>query len=157
MAISKAGQCSECSRNTILVNAKYSLCQDCNRKRLNPGPQKVYVFKKQPIKIKKATITKVYEKKKATPQKPIKQVSKKRAVENQEYSKIAREYKKSNPVCHVCLTNETTDVHHKKGKIGSLLCNTEFFLPACRECHNKIEENPKWAKQMGYSLNRLSN
>ena len=48
-----------------------------------------------------------------------------------------------------------TEVHHKKGRIGKLLTDIRYFLGVCRECHNKIELNPTWAKENGYSLNRL--
>ena len=48
-----------------------------------------------------------------------------------------------------------TEVHHKKGRIGKLLTEISYFLGVCRECHSKIELEPIWAKENGYSLNRL--
>ncbi|WP_262885687.1 hypothetical protein [Myroides sp. LoEW2-1] len=43
-----------------------------------------------------------------------------------------------------------------KGRVGSLFLDTRYWLAVSREGHRMIEENPKWAKEKGYSLNRLS-
>jgi len=72
------------------------------------------------------------------------------------YSSLAKQFKLDHPICQVSYcTNESSDVHHKKGR-GRYLNEVKFFLSVCRKCHNKIEENPIWAKEMGYSLSRLS-
>lgn len=47
-----------------------------------------------------------------------------------------------------------TQVHHKKGRIGKLLTDIRFFLAVSDEGHDKIERNPEWARDMGYSLLR---
>ncbi len=88
--------------------------------------------------------------------KPIKRVSKKRIVKNKEYSEIRKEYLKVFPVCEVenC-TNKSIEIHHKSGKIGDLLTNINNFLAVCRKCHQKIELNPIFAKEQGYSKTRL--
>ncbi|WP_060868532.1 hypothetical protein [Chryseobacterium indologenes] len=99
--------------------------------------------------------------------KPIPRVSKKRAVEDAKYTAAKIQYmsKVENKICPV--TGQiTTDVHHKKGRVGfadqwarinniSLLLDTRFWLAVSRDGHRQIEENPSWAKEMGYSLNRL--
>jgi len=59
-----------------------------------------------------------------------------------------------NPFCKVC-GKSATDVHHMRGKIGEDLTDSRYFLAVCRGCHTLIEENPTWAKEKGYSLNRL--
>lgn len=51
----------------------------------------------------------------------------------------------------------TTDVHHKKGRNGSLYLDKRYWIALSREGHKFVEENPEWAKENGYSLNRLSN
>jgi hypothetical protein len=99
--------------------------------------------------------------------KPIPKVSKKRAVENAKYTvqKIVFMSKPANKICPV--TNQpTTDIHHKMGRIGfadswarinniPLLLDERFWLAVSRSGHRQIEENPEWAKENGYSLNRL--
>lgn len=48
------------------------------------------------------------------------------------------------------------EVHHRKGRLGDLLTDTKYFLAVCGICHNKIELQPKWAKENGYSVSRLA-
>lgn len=72
-------------------------------------------------------------------------------------------------VCPVMGTPITmdSDIHHKMGRIGyadqwardldiSLLIDVRYFLAVSREGHNKIEKFPNWAKERGYSLDRLA-
>jgi hypothetical protein len=87
---------------------------------------------------------------------PIKKVSQKRNLENKEYLKVRKVFLQSLMFCQVNSCKKLpTEVHHKKGKIGKLLTDTRYFLGVCRECHNKIELEPLWAKENNYSLNRL--
>ena len=88
----------------------------------------------------------------------IPKVSKKRQVEQLQYQVLRTEFlsKAENKICPI--TNQpTTDIHHKKGRVGSLFLNTEFWIALSREGHKFVEENPEWSKANGYSLNRLSN
>lgn len=100
-----------------------------------------------------------YPKPVATPKKkpePIKKVSKKQQSRNARYAKVKREYLTEHPICEVDGCKQlATDIHHKKGKIGDLLCDKNHFLAVSRMCHQKIELNPAWAKENGYSENRL--
>lgn len=80
-----------------------------------------------------------------------------RRKEEEEMYKILRVvFLESNPKCSVegC-RHMATEVHHMKGRIGKLLIEPRYFLSACHECHINIEINPEWAKENGYSLNRL--
>ena len=87
---------------------------------------------------------------------PIKKVSDKRKIENKDYLKVRKVFLQSLMFCQVKRCKAlATEVHHKKGRIGKLLTDTRYFLGVCRECHNKIELEPLWAKENGYSLNRL--
>jgi len=88
----------------------------------------------------------------------IPKISKKRQVDQLQYSVLRTEFlsKKENQICPI--TNQkTTDIHHKKGRVGSLFLDTRYWLAVSREGHKMIEENPEWAKENGYSLSRLSN
>jgi hypothetical protein len=88
--------------------------------------------------------------------KSIRKVSVKRVKENKEYSHRRKLYLELNPVCevHNC-GNKSTEIHHKKGRIGELLIDIEHFLAVCEQCHKYIELNPVWAKIQGYSETRL--
>lgn len=86
--------------------------------------------------------------------KAIRKNSVKRTKENKEYL-VLRDVFLNGKRCAVFPEKRATQVHHKKGRIGKLLCDVRFFLPVSAEGHKKIEENPEWAKEKGYSLNRL--
>ena len=90
--------------------------------------------------------------------KPIAKLSKKKKQEMAVYLKLRADFlnKLENKICPI--TKEpTTDVHHKKGRVGKLFLETKYWLAVSRKGHQKIELNPEWAKENNYSLNRLSN
>lgn len=89
--------------------------------------------------------------------KPIKKVSDKRKIENAKYLVLRIEFlgRPENQKCPIT-GKPTTDVHHMKGRIGSLLLDTRYWVALSREGHKYVEENPEWAKENGYSLNRLT-
>jgi len=86
-------------------------------------------------------------------------------------AKALREYsrKKQNWIkgkrCAVIPHLPATDIHHMKGRVGyadqwardndvPLLIDERHWLPVSRAGHMRIEENPAWARKMGYSENR---
>lgn len=85
----------------------------------------------------------------------IKPMSDKRSKENKEYLSLRKVFLNGKK-CQIegCKRLATT-VHHKRGRIGTLLCDIKYWLACCMDCHVEIENNPEWAKEMGYSLNRL--
>ena len=83
-------------------------------------------------------------------------LTKSRARQNREYGKARASFLVGNPKCRVC-GKEATEVHHKRGRIGKLLTAVKHFLAVCRTCHQRIEENPVWAKENNYSESRLTN
>lgn len=103
-----------------------------NATRFRPDPKKGQEEKKKPGKIR-----------------PL---SKKREKENKEYLEKRLKFLEGK-FCPVT-GDKATQVHHKKGRIGKLLLDEEFWLAVSAKGHKKIEENPEWAKKMGYSLNR---
>jgi len=86
--------------------------------------------------------------------------SKKRAKQEKEYLVENRLFLSENPFCqvkvsHICLTT-STQIHHKKGRIGNLLLDKRYWLAICGACHLYIETHPTKAKENGWSLSRLS-
>jgi hypothetical protein len=125
-----------CSRKCQLKNAK------------QPTEKKIYTIPKV------SKTNKVIEKEKKNY--IIPKVSKKRKIENAKYLVLRIEFlsKKENTICPI--TNQkTTDIHHKKGRTGSLFLDTRYWIALSREGHKYVEENPEWAKENGFSLNRL--
>jgi len=80
--------------------------------------------------------------------------------QNQErlyYGKTRPEYLEEHPFCEAKNCGRlSTEIHHKKGRIGNLLNNIKWFMATCHDCHEKIENNPNWARIMGYILSRYS-
>ena len=130
----KEGVCVCCERKRLIYSRK--MCQSCywsDNKKKNEGKQK--------------TIKEF---------KPIPKISQKRKIENAKYIVLRIEFlgKKENSICPVT-GEKTTEIHHKKGRVGSLFLNTKFWLGVSRKGHLKIENNPEWAKENGFSENRL--
>lgn len=86
----------------------------------------------------------------------IPKVSEKRKIENLKYvsQRIVFLGKKENQICPIT-GKPTTDIHHKKGRVGNLFLDENYWVALSREGHKFVEENPEWAKENGYSLNRL--
>lgn len=91
--------------------------------------------------------------------KPINKVSTKQKEALKEYNKVRKEFLNKNPICAARFLGcqiGATDVHHGKGKIGSLLTDTAHFVSLCRSCHRIVEERPEMAKELGLSKSRLN-
>ena len=91
--------------------------------------------------------------------KPIKKISEKHKKTISEYSIIRKSFLEKNPNCKARLKGcgiKATEIHHEKGKSSKeQYLNEADFLPVCRSCHTYIEENPEFAKEKGFSKNRL--
>jgi len=88
---------------------------------------------------------------KQNPSKP-KTRSKKRIIEEKEYSKLRIEFLTNNPYCQAKLpgcTFNSTDVHHME-KRGVNYLNINSWLSACRVCHSWIELNKKEARELRF-------
>lgn len=144
------GTCKGCGDHKRIYNKSRFLCAGCykyNRAKVYQERSQKRPQKPKKHKIKNATA------------KQLKLLSKYRKIRDP----FMRDPK--NKFCPV--TGQlTTDVHHKKGKIGyadewarindiPLLLDVRFFLAVSRKGHEKIETNPEWAKKNGYSIDRL--
>lgn len=70
-----------------------------------------------------------------------------------EYSRLKKEFIKDK-ICPVFPHLKVVDIHHMKGKEGSLFLDTRYWLAVSLNGHILIELNPRWAKENGYSLSR---
>lgn len=80
----------------------------------------------------------------------MRHTSLKRAAQLVQYVKERREFLKAKPLCQVCYKRRSFDVHHKGGREGRLLLDQNRWLAVCRTCHDKIHQEPAWAKANGY-------
>lgn len=107
---------------------------------------------------------------------PIRRVSKKRAKENREYSKLRKEWLELHPYCqatiklygldeeevirwgglvlatlnrHEIVVPRATEIHHVGRRRGAMLCDVSKFMAVCRDMHLRIHAEPSWAKENG--------
>jgi hypothetical protein len=90
----------------------------------------------------------------ATKKKPskINQRSKKRVLEDSQYTKLRRVFLTKHPNCQAKLpmcTFKSTDVHHME-KRGINYLKTSSWLSCCRACHDWVEMNKKEARELGF-------
>ena len=91
--------------------------------------------------------------------KSISPISDKRRVEMDEYSRRRLAFLALHILCQAklsCCTGQSTDVHHKEGRVGDNYLNMSTWLAVCRQCHTLIENNPEEAKELGFSSSRLN-
>lgn len=140
----KKGTCSECGEpDRWLGRVKPPQCISCyeflKAKEYTERQRKKREEEKAAGKVKKP--------------KKIKPMSAKRKKELEEYERVRDIYMAEHKTCEVkgCF-REANDLHHKAGRIGSLLTDINYFMAVCRGCHDKIHENPKWAESKGYII-----
>lgn len=127
-----------------LHNCHDNDCYDCKRRaeRAKKKP-----LKRTPLK------KKVYK---------IKPRSTKRAKQEQEYNKKRKKILAERPICECGRIDENgkvcdrpaTEIHHQKGRIGSLLTDERYMLPINAECHIWATEHSKEAIAQGVSIRR---
>lgn len=94
--------------------------------------------------------------KKIHPVKYLSRFSKKRVLDNKLYTVKKIAFLQIHNICQVTNCNNiSTQIHHRKGRIGQLLTDEKYFLATCDHCHKRIEMRPVWAKRHGYSVSRL--
>lgn len=81
--------------------------------------------------------------------------TKKRESQEREYSKLRKQYLEYYPCCEVIGCHQkATEIHHKAGREGHRLTETDNFLAVCKACHGRITINSAWAIKEGYSILR---
>ncbi len=79
----------------------------------------------------------------------------KRTKQNADYNKQVKEFLKGKS-CAVFPELRATQVHHMAGRIELLLLDQKYWLPVSDKGHIEVENNPKWAKEHGFSVSRLN-
>jgi len=139
----KLKECSECKVLGPLWKANPKLCKSCWLK----------ISSSKQLKSKNDTPTRKPIKSSAY---RIKSVSDKKLIELKEYRVVRDGYLSANKICeHPECKNLSEDLHHAKGRVGSLLTDVRYFKALCRRCHRWVEDNPDEAKAIGLSLSRL--
>lgn len=55
-----------------------------------------------------------------------------------------------NRMCAVFPKKKASQIHHMRGRLGSLLLDERFWLPTSATGHRKIHDNPEWARSKGF-------
>lgn len=139
-----------------MIRSKPKKCVECGRedqpwfskKRCKSCAQKAYSKK-----MSEQNVNKIKSGEKKQPK--LNLVSTKQAARLKEYMKLRNQFLEINDKCERC-GGDATEVHHRCGRVGDDLIDTDNFCAVCFPCHQWIETHPAEAKQQGYSRNRLS-
>lgn len=82
--------------------------------------------------------------------KPVNKVSDRQRKRLKEYRETKKHVLNHQAYCRVCLDNLATEVHHSRGRLGSLLCNETYLIPICMGCHRWIHDNVGEAVRRGW-------
>ena len=88
--------------------------------------------------------------KKASPMRRIKAITSRRATALRLYAAAKAKHLKEHPNCQKCGYKKDVAIHHKCGRIGSLLHDARYFVTLCRLCHAWVHQFPKDAQATGY-------
>ena len=143
-----------CKCGGIIENPDTGLCASCakalRKAKLAAGkPKKVTKLKKS--------------------RKRIRPASSKLSYYRGLYSEIRKWFLEQNPNCAVFPDLQATEVHHSKGRSHTayadqwaidndmpLLIDARWFIPVSAEGHQKIEKNPDWARERGFTDTRMN-
>lgn len=72
-----------------------------------------------------------------------------RALQRKLYDRLRLIYLAAHPRCEKC-SGIATEIHHKAGREGWLLCWAKHFMATCNRCHRWITDHGKEAKEKGW-------
>ena len=80
----------------------------------------------------------------------ISPMSARRREQSKEYRKIVTRLKRERPICEVPQCGaKSKDLHHSKGRVGSLYTDERYLKMVCRKCHDRIQVDIPWARSVG--------
>jgi hypothetical protein len=88
------------------------------------------------------------------PRKPIRRRSARMVKLMKEYNKQKALFLNEHPMCAVFPYVPATEIHHKKGRLGSLLLDERFWLPVSLVGHTYIHNNPALSYEQGWMIKR---
>lgn len=138
----KLKECSICKKQTVLWKSNPKACKECWLKIKAQESQSNPINTNTPQRTKSRSYR-------------IKSVSDKKLVELKDYRKKRDTFMKGKLCEFPDCKEKATDLHHAKGRTGSLLTDERYFKALCRSHHMWVEVNPDDAKSMGLSLSRL--
>jgi hypothetical protein len=84
----------------------------------------------------------------------VRRCTPKRAREEREYLKRRKEFLAEHRLCTVAMSEShwlaATEVHHRRGRVGTLLLDERYWLAVCHDCHGWIHNHPALAYEYGW-------
>lgn len=77
-------------------------------------------------------------------------ISKRMRVAKRIYAKLRRQFLAQNPECAVYRNKPANQIHHRRGRIGTLLIDQRFWLSVSMAGHEWIGRNPVQARAKGF-------
>lgn len=89
------------------------------------------------------------------PRRYLRRVSPKRRLLLAQYARLRRKFLHRHPLCQWALENygtkePATEVHHTRGRAGSLLLDTRFWKAVSHAGHVEIHNNVPFARELGF-------
>ena len=92
----------------------------------------------------------------------IRPLSKRQVKRVNEYARVKKEFlvwqwcacqlrkdpRTKAPICDATFMHLATEIHHSRGRAGSLLTDTRYFIGLCSKAHRWVHENPEQARKM---------
>jgi hypothetical protein len=78
----------------------------------------------------------------------------KRKKEQPIYEERSKAFLRKNPRCRVYPKLRSEEVHHMKGRAGSLYLDERYWMAVSAKAHAEITNNPTWARAKGYIITR---
>lgn len=89
---------------------------------------------------------------KRKPRKPLRKVSPRRSAEAKVYRERKKVFLGEHTHCFSCkrfVYGPLRDLHHTRGRAGSLYLDERFWVMLCRHCHDVVHTHQKWAVEEG--------
>lgn len=81
--------------------------------------------------------------------------SHKRSAQERACARLRPEWMAAHPWCERCGA-PATDLHHRKGRTGALLCDSRWFAALCAHCHQHTHDQPAESYRTGLMLRRTA-
>ena len=85
-----------------------------------------------------------------TTRKPIRRRSARMAKLMREYLVRKAQFFAKHPKCAIYPFLEATQIHHRKGRLGKLLLDEQYWMAVSQEGHSFIQDHPALAYDMGW-------
>lgn len=87
--------------------------------------------------------------------KRISPISESKKLDLKLYKQAREEYLNDHVICGRCHVEHVDCVHHRCGRVGSMLYNPRYFMGVCNSCHDYIHDNVAESMEKGWLVTRL--